>query len=290
MIDFNRILFPVDFSEQCAAIAPAVKAMVQRFNAELTAVHVLDLPTAWYGTPEGAAWGVLINADRIREEGRIALDRFVNSQLAGMNVKQEILEGEAAHKIAECAREYNAELIMMPTRGYGPFRALLLGSVTAKVLHDAQCSVWTGTHAEELREHPPERWKKMLCALDADPKDLSTLRWAAEFATEQRAELRLVHAVRGAGGTITKEGDPSMYEFLFNIARDEIAKLQATAGTAFDTCLLAGNVGRVVRQAAIGHSADLIIVGRGVIHKTLGGLRSSTYSIIREAPCPAISI
>ena len=55
-------------------------------------------------------------------------------------------------------------------------------------------------------------------------------------------------------------------------------------------CLLGGSVSRAVQQAAIGHDADLIVIGRGVIQKTLGRLRSGAYSIIREAPCPVISI
>lgn len=33
MIAFQRILFPVDFSEQCVAIVPAVKAMAKQFQA-----------------------------------------------------------------------------------------------------------------------------------------------------------------------------------------------------------------------------------------------------------------
>jgi len=37
---------------------------------------------------------------------------------------------------------------MMPTHGLGGFRRFLLGSVTAKVLHDADCPVWTGVHLE----------------------------------------------------------------------------------------------------------------------------------------------
>lgn len=290
MTAFKRILFPIDFSGQCAAIAPAVKAMVQRFHSELIALHVIDLPPAWFGAPEASAWAVLINADRLRQEGRIALDRFISLELAGTAVRPEVFEGDAAYQIAACAKEDEADLIMMPTRGYGPFRALLLGSVTAKVLHDAYCPVWTGTHAEQLTAHPPDHWKNVLCALDADLKDVNTLLWAAQFAAEQKAELRLVHAVRGAGATLTQESDPSMYEFLFRIAREQISKMQAEAGTNFELCLLPGSVGRTVRQAATAHSADLIIAGRGVIHKTLGNLRSSAYSIIREAPCPVISV
>jgi hypothetical protein len=46
----------------------------------------------------------------------------------------------------------------------------------------------------------------------------------------------------------------------------------------------------VVHEAAIGHSADIVVIGRGLIQTTLGRLRSGAYEIIREAPCPVISV
>jgi nucleotide-binding universal stress UspA family protein len=46
----------------------------------------------------------------------------------------------------------------------------------------------------------------------------------------------------------------------------------------------------VAREAALGHQSDLIVIGRGVMQTRLGRLRSSAYSIVREAPCPVISI
>ena len=290
MIKFERILFPVDFSEQCAAVVPAVKAMAKRFGSELVLLHVVNLPPAWAGSPEGAAWAALINADRLRLDGLAALSLFVEKRFPGIRVTSEIDEGDPARLIVEYADDEHDDLIMMPTRGYGPFRSLLLGSVTAKVLHDAHCPVWTGVHAEQMAAHPADRWKRVLCAMDTEPRDLGVLRWAAEFASEQSIELRLVHVVPGAGAELVNEKDASMREFLFNLARDRMANLQAEAGTDFDVCFVGGNVSRAVRQAAIGHQADLIVIGRGVMQKAFGRLRSGAYSIIREAPCPVISI
>ena len=43
----------------------------------------------------------------------------------------------------------------------------------------------------------------------------------------------------------------------------------------------------VAREA---RSADLVIIGRGVMQETLGRLRTNVYAIIREAPCPVISV
>ena len=290
MITFQRILFPTDFSGQSTAIAPAVKAMAKRFGSELVVLHVIDLPLAWYGASEAAAWSALIDADRLRQQGTMALDRFVAQQFSDVRALCRLDQGDAARQIVDIAEEQHAGLIMLPTRGYGPFRALLLGSVTAKVLHDAHCPVWTGIHADELTAHPADRWKRVLCALDSGPQDLGALRWAAQFAAEQSLDLRLVHAVQGADRTITQETDPGMSDFLFDIAREQIAKMQAEAGTNLDVCLRGGSIGRVVREAALGHQSDLIVIGRGVMQKRLGRLRSSAYSIVRQAPCPVMSI
>lgn len=248
MIKFQRILFPVDFSARTAAVVPSIQAMIKRFGFELTVLHVVDLPPSGIAPPEAAAWATLIGADRLREQGKIALDRFIAREFPGIEVKPESAEGDPATMIVDYARESGAGLIMMPTSGLGRFRRLLLGSVTAKVLHDTSVPVWTGVHAEEIAAHPPDRWKQMLCALDDDPRDLPALEWAAEFASEQKLELRLVHAVQGLEES---DDDPSFRQFIFNVARERMDKLQAHAGTKFEVCLKAGN--RRTRRSSSSH-------------------------------------
>src|SRR5207245_2957797 len=54
--------------------------------------------------------------------------------------------GDPAAEITHYAEKNQVDLIMMPTHGYGRFRNMLLGSVTAKVLHDAHCPIWTAAH------------------------------------------------------------------------------------------------------------------------------------------------
>jgi nucleotide-binding universal stress UspA family protein len=49
--------------------------------------------------------------------------------------------GEAAHVVAEAAREEGADVIVVGTRGRGPLAGLLLGSVTQRLLHLAPCPV-----------------------------------------------------------------------------------------------------------------------------------------------------
>jgi len=290
MISFKRILFPVDFSSPCGAVVPSIQAMVKRFHAELIVLHVVDMPTAtWYAPAEAAAWATLINADKLRDAGQVSLDRFIAQHLSDMPVVPRLLEGDPSEGIIDCAKEEHVDLIMMPTSGRGPFRRLLLGSVTAKILHDAHCPVWTGVHAGQLAAHPADRWKRVLCAIDTDDRDVRVLRWAAQFTADQQIELRLVHAVVGAD-SLEADKDPAMHAFLMGIARERIAKMQEEAGTCLEVCVLGGNIAQAVRQAVVGHDSDLIVIGRGVLQKPLGRLRSGAYSIIREAPCPVISI
>jgi nucleotide-binding universal stress UspA family protein len=177
---------------------------------------------------------------------------------------------------------------MMPTHGYGKFRRFLLGSVTARVLHDAQCPVWTAAHVEDEGERPAE-CREILCAVDGTEKSVPLIRNAVLLGSELSARVRLVHAVpllHPDTTTLVAEG-PGFYT---EPARRRIQELQRQAGANLLLCLDAGNVSDVVRKVAIHHEADLIVIGRGRIHERFGGIKTNAYSIIRDSPCPVLSL
>ena len=192
--------------------------------------------------------------------------------------------------IAEYARQHGVDLIMMPTHGYGKFRSLLLGSVVSKVLHDADCAVWTAPHAEDpaMLRHLPCR--NILVAVDRGVEQAPVLRRAVELAREFGATLRLVHAVPGAERQLSDTGGDEFSLFLLDAARKDMAKLQAAAGANLEASVVAGGVGRVVHQVALDNKSDLLIIGRGVMHETFGRLRTQSYEIIRQSPCPVLSL
>jgi hypothetical protein len=35
---------------------------------------------------------------------------------------------------------------------------------------------------------------------------------------------------------------------------------------------------------------DIVVIGQGCMHETLGRLRSNAYSIVRESPCPVVRV
>ena len=288
MSSFQHILVPVDFSEQSRAVAPFVKAMANRFHSEISLLHVVEVPPAWYGPEAGALDDLDIFS--MLEDRREALRTFLANELADVQVQRCVQSGDPAFHITQYARQKKIDLIMMPTHGYGPFRRLLLGSVTAKVLHDAECPVWTTAHAVKIAQAADRPWRRIICAVDDEDRDISLIRRACQLVEEQGAELRLVHAITGfEEGPSDETADP-LREFLFGVAQERIDKLQAVAGTKIELIIEAGSPGMVVRKVAERLDADLVLVGRGKIQQHFGRLRSHAYAIVRDAPCPVISM
>jgi len=285
----DGILFPVDFSEQSRNSAPFVKAMAARLQSEVILLNVLEVPPVWYGTGDGGAWLPPFDIDDLREEAGARLKDYLAAELEGVTVRRVLAEGDAARQIACQAKTNKAALIMMPTHGYGPYRRLLLGSITAKVLHDADCPVWTAVHSAEFASHVPQNLDRILCAIDRDHEEAHVIRWATEFADKAGAQLRLIHVI---------SGDPEIHEFtdrvyreqLFQGAGEALEALQKEAGSRLGVLLRLGDPAHVIHDEACAEQADLVIVGRGVIQKALGGLRSTAYAIIRQSPCPVISV
>ena len=84
--------------------------------------------------------------------------------------------------------------------------------------------------------------------------------------------------------------DQEFEEALRNDAREAIEGLKRSVGVTAPLCVGVGEVADVVRTEAEGHDSELILIGRGILHETMGRLRTHSYGIIRHAPCPVLSI
>ena len=181
---------------------------------------------------------------------------------------------------------------MMPTRGCGAFRRFILGSVTAKVLHDANCPVWTGTHLEETTPGVSSDVKTVVCAVDVTPESAVALRWASEFASEFQARLIVVHAVP------TLDYNPGTYYLDANRRKELIADAETKVARMLNDCaseggeirVESGSVPRVVRSTTEDERANLLVIGRAATTGIFGRLRTNSYAIIRESPCPVVSV
>lgn len=286
----SKILLPVDFSGRCRGAARYVEALASRFDSEVTVLHVLPPPHYEFSVLE--VGGTVLNdlyAARM-QQARQDLDAVLTQELAGVRVERVLLEGDPARKIVEYAHENKVDLVVMPTHGYGPFRRFILGSVTAKVLHDAECPVWTGVHLEEAPPIERIAFRNILVAVDLNPQSVEPLGWASWFAEACEARLWIIHATPSLEGRAGEYFDPDWRIHLAEQARGEIAKLQEQASSRAEVLIEDGDAPRVVCSAAKRLGADVLVIGRGSAAGVFGRLRTNAYSIIRQSPCPVVSV
>jgi nucleotide-binding universal stress UspA family protein len=277
MLSVCRLLVPVNFTPACRSAAEFAVKLASRCNVEFVqAVHVVE--------PSGSAIGfetasmVEQGLQAQRERARLEMEAFLPEGLDGV-----ILEGDPATEIARFARNERFDLILMPTRGHGVFRRLLLGSVTAKVLHDANCPVWTGVHPEGHKAGGEISVEKIACAVDLGPQTRGVLDWAARFASDWQAEMSIVHLLPALA-------DTGSLDRLASMARGQLRELLEQANlTRALVHVEYGDVRRVLPVIVKRLAADVLVAGRGAVGAgaRLGG---SAYAIVRDSPCPVVSV
>jgi nucleotide-binding universal stress UspA family protein len=265
----SKILFPVDLSPVSAAMAPYVKRVADMFGAQVTMVHVCDL-----ASHNGFELYVRSVQEIAQEHLVIAQDRlksFLNSEFPGC--ERILLSGEAAQKIAETAKNGGFDLIVMPTHA-SRFRRMLLGSTTAKVLNDAECPVMTTEHAEAGVPRPLEH-RVWVCAIGLSDDSERVLGVANSAAAAVGAKLSVVH---GTKEDAQEEAQHRLEDLLQDVGCD--AQIQMATGPVKDAIL----------QAASRSAADALIMGRRPSRAGFGRLSDLTYSLIRDSPCPVLSV
>ncbi len=285
----SHVLAPVDFSEKSECAARYAAALQKRFGGRITLLHVLPPPHYEFGAME-VGGSVLEELFRSRaEQARKDLDAFLADELPPGSVDRLLLEGDPAAKIVKTAHDLGVSLIVMPTHGYGTFRRFILGSVTAKVLHDADCPVWTGVHMEAVRVEDV-RLEKVAVGVDLRSESERTLMWARRFAQEAGASLALLHVMPALAGALEEPADPEWQERMENAAREEIRSMLGRLGWEAPVITGSGEVPETVCRLAQDWGADLLVIGRGSASGVLGRLRAHAYSIIRQSYCPVVSV
>jgi nucleotide-binding universal stress UspA family protein len=287
MLPFRKILYPVDYSPFCQVIVPYIKETAQRFSAALTLVHA-------YGTEAPAYGRLTLTNPGPREEVQAHEDRrlrdFGTANFPGQHVESFAEPGEAGAVIDRIAKRECADLIMLPTHGRGPIRRFLLGSVAAKVLHDASAAVWTGTDST-LWEHAPQiPYRSILCVVDNSDETESLITAAAAIAADYEARLSLVHVLITPVAVGLDHIDAVPAPGAVAAAKYRLRALTAHLGIEAPYTVIEALVPFGVRSEAMRVKADLIITGRGLQRTWRGRLWSNLYEIVREAPCPVLSI
>ena len=283
MLPFRRILFPVDYSEACNRMASSVLRMADHYRADITLLHACPWPIILSG--ETMLTSLPLPDEMVASEGR-RLASFAREMFPGIRVRQEVVIDSPELAIRREVERQGTDLIMMPTTGHGIVRRMLLGSTTAKVLHDLSCAIWTSTPEASGAERP---WRSIVCALNLEEESRAVACAAASLAKSLNARLTLVHVVEYVAPIPCGEVGPYRTEFLEH-AQAQLEDLRRDLSIDASVFVAEGKLTTCLRGAIERESADFVVVGRGHDQDSVARLWSRLYDVVRESSCPVLSI
>jgi nucleotide-binding universal stress UspA family protein len=278
----QKILFPVDFSPSCVAMAAYVKRAAAIFGAEVSILHVYNP-----ASETGLELYTRPPSEVAEDHWKMALSKmevFLTEEFPEKECPRILLAGDAATEIVNTAKNGKFDLIMMPTHA-GRFRRTLLGSTAAKVLDQADCLVLTMQHAAEIAPRSLEH-RNWVCAIDLTADSERVFRSARDLALAAGAELSLVHALQSGAA----ESDAQRRAEEEKKARQRFSELQKRVESNVSMRIAAGPVKEALLDAARQSSADVLVVGRGPHEGVIGRMRDLTYALVRDSPCPVVSV
>jgi nucleotide-binding universal stress UspA family protein len=144
---YKAIVWSSDGSQNAERALPHVKELAKARGATITIVHVVERIEG------GGAVGPSRRADEAEVQSKLETVAAGLSE-EGFNVSL-VIRGDVgarpAHEVLKVARDVDADLIVVGSRGLGAISGLLLGSVAHRLLHIAPCPVLVV---------PPERAEK----------------------------------------------------------------------------------------------------------------------------------
>ncbi|SMY07022.1 universal stress protein [Flavimaricola marinus] len=141
---FNQIIVAFDGSDHAESAVRAACDIAGRYNAKLHVVHVPQLYDEAFAV--GYATVTLpVSTETIQESGAsmIARAEEIAKEEGKTFASTNILSGPPGDAILSCARDKDADLVILGRRGLGSLRGVLMGSVSQNLAAHADCAVMT---------------------------------------------------------------------------------------------------------------------------------------------------
>jgi nucleotide-binding universal stress UspA family protein len=295
VVEFKRILCPVDLSEPSRRALVYAGALSSWYNAQVIVLHVA--PT--FEPVEVRSSALFAPVDFVQPAPRdVVLEQLRESAAAagleGEHVAFAAETGEPAPIIVDQVVASHADLVVMGTHGRSGFDRFLVGSVTARVMRNAPCPVLT------VPPHAPDSPSEMVakgvvCPVDFSPASLQAFGFARDLARRAGASLTLLHVLEWLPEeeprALAHFNVPEYRQYLMDDARQRLDALVAEGpplegGTQVEIAV--GRAHRQILEVAAAKSAGLIVMGA----QGRGGpaFGSSTEQVVRAASCPVLIV
>ena len=291
-IQIKTILVPMDFSRGSMEALSYAIPLAKQFRAAVHLVHVSESDEA-------------SNVSGVRHLMRETAKsiEFLRQRLSETHKKHlsafwpencHVRTGQPFQEICDLAREINAGLIVIGTRGQTGLQRILLGSTAERVVRFASRPVLVVRRRKEPKEIMV---RNILAPIDFSQCSMSGAMYAAFFAKTFDARLLLLHVFSGVMPGLTGKTSKALKE---NDAIDlENARLDMEAFTQLDflrkvkraTEVRAGYAVDEICCEARKSDIDLVVIathGRTGFNRMLLG--SVAEHVVRYSKCPVMVV
>ena len=297
-LEVQKILVTTDFSDGSRAGVRYAITLVEKLNATVVLLHVVEPPARMAGMES-----VVLARTDAEDAGlaRAQLANLAKSEVgSAVTVTTSVRTGKPFHEITTAAREGAADLIVIATHGHTGVERALLGSTAERVVRHAPCPVLivpTRQLPKRAGKTRPFKLKKILVPIDFSTISKDALPYAVLLAGHFGAELVLLHIVEKfpidylLGGELAHQTTVPMLKQ----AEVDLERMagELTKGTGVKTTVVIrdGKPFAEICDAAKTGDTDLIVLTThgytGLKHVWLG---STAERVVRHAPCPVLVV
>ncbi len=283
-----RILLSVDGSDQSYEAARVLRELSP--PEEVILLYVLDVHKPAYQEvdPEIAADIYATVEQQMRNEGERILDQAASLlTLGSVPLRRHLEVGKPADLILSVAEENQVDLIVMGSRGFGPLKELVLGSVSHRVVSQAHRPVLTV-------KHPMPRLRHAVLAVQGQEDARAAIKFAAGKPFREAVDMTVLTAVSfapppwPAGGSVAEAMKEEVLQRAQYFVEEVASQLPTDMYRAKATAVI-GTPASVILKEATKSNSDLILMGsrgrKGITRCVLG---SQCHAVLHQATCPVL--
>ena len=272
----KSIVVATDLGGQSEAALEYARKLATAYGSQIVLAHGVD--PLDYAAVEDLPETVL---DGLSAEAREALDRMAGDLLReGIHSHSEVRQGAVAQMLVDVARQYEAGLMVMGTKGMEGAGPVVVGSIAEQLVRLAPCPVLAVAADWNAGPHRPVPGGPVLLAVERNEAAQAAVETAYSLAATFERTLLVVHARTSAESSaiLNPCGDP-LKQF----------GIDARGPVKVECAVMDGEPLEAVEQAIARHHPSMLVVGvKRASH--LPGPHGTVFALLARSRVPVLCV